>query len=101
VFHDKPNILHYRTTIPTRQKPVSEDMGPGTTFVPGMIFTIEPMLNLGKPWVLVSKADGWTATTRDKELSAQFEHTVGVTKDGCEVFTYSPQGLDKPPYTKA
>lgn len=55
------------------------------------------MINLGKAAVKVLN-DGWTAVTRDKELSAQFEHTVGVTKDGCEVFTYSPKGLHKPPY---
>jgi methionyl aminopeptidase len=55
------------------------------------------MINLGKPHVKIL-ADGWTAVTRDRELSAQFEHTVGVTETGCEVFTYSPKGLDRPPY---
>ena len=59
---------------------------------PGMLFTIEPMINLGKPHVKIL-ADGWTAVTRDRELSAQFEHTVGVTETGCEVFTVSPGGL--------
>jgi methionyl aminopeptidase len=59
--------------------------------------TIEPMINLGKPWVKLL-ADGWTAVTRDKSLSAQFEHSIGITEDGCEIFTLSPKGLDKPPY---
>jgi methionyl aminopeptidase len=85
VFHDKPNILHYG-------KP-----GEGTRLEPGMIFTVEPMINLGKPLVKML-SDGWTAVTRDRSLSAQFEHTVGVTEDGAEVFTYSPAGYDKPPY---
>ncbi len=62
-----------------------------------MLFTIEPMINLGKPAVKLLP-DGWTAVTRDRELSAQFEHTVGVTGTGCEVFTYSPAGLHHPPY---
>jgi methionyl aminopeptidase len=88
VFHDRPNILHYG------------ERGEGVELKPGMLFTIEPMINLGKPAVKVL-ADGWTAVTRDRELSAQFEHTVGVTTDGCEVFTYSPRGLDRPPYSVA
>ncbi len=91
VFHDRPNILHYRVNT------VGEDAGPGVVFAPGMIFTIEPMINLGKALVKILP-DGWTAVTRDRELSAQFEHTVGVTADGCEVFTYSPKGLHKPPF---
>jgi methionyl aminopeptidase len=62
-----------------------------------MLFTIEPMINLGRPHVKVL-SDGWTAVTRDRTLSAQFEHTVGVTQDGVEVFTLSPMGRDKPPY---
>ena len=61
----------------------------------GMIFTIEPMINLGRPHVKVL-SDGWTAVTRDRSLSAQYEHTVGVTDDGCEIFTLSPKGLDRP-----
>jgi methionyl aminopeptidase len=85
VFHDRPNILHYG--VP----------GEGPELKPGMLFTIEPMINLGKSPVKVL-SDGWTAVTRDRELSAQFEHTVGVTDAGCEVFTYSPAGLHKPPY---
>jgi len=63
-----------------------------------MFMTIEPMINLGKPWVKLL-ADGWTAVTRDKSLSAQFEHSIGITEDGCEIFTLSPKGLDKPPYS--
>lgn len=85
VFHDRPNILHYG------------EPGDGVVLEPGMLFTIEPMINLGKPHVKILP-DGWTAVTRDRELSAQFEHTVGVTETGCEVFTISPKGLHKPPY---
>jgi methionyl aminopeptidase len=62
-----------------------------------MFFTIEPMLNLGK-WQVKLLNDGWTAVTRDKSLSAQFEHSIGVLADGVEIFTTSPAGLDKPPY---
>jgi methionyl aminopeptidase len=85
VFHDKPNILHYGSP------------GEGVMLEPGMLFTVEPMINLGKPHVKML-SDGWTAVTRDRSLSAQFEHTVGVTTTGCEVFTYSPKGLHRPPY---
>lgn len=85
VFHDRPNILHYG------------EPGEGVVMEPGMLFTIEPMINLGKPHVKVL-SDGWTAVTRDRELSSQFEHTVGVTETGCEVFTASPRGLNCPPY---
>ena len=85
VFHDRPNILHYGAK------------GEGTVLEPGMFFTIEPMINLGKPHVKVLP-DGWTAVTRDRELSAQFEHTVAVTNTGYEIFTSSPAGLDCPPY---
>jgi methionyl aminopeptidase len=85
VFHDRPNILHYG------------EPGEGARLEPGMLFTIEPMINLGRADVKVLP-DGWTAVTRDRELSAQFEHTVGVTPDGCEVFTFSPAGLNKPPF---
>jgi methionyl aminopeptidase len=86
VFHDRPNILHYG------------EPGEGLPLKPGMLFTIEPMINLGKPHVKIL-SDGWTAVTRDRSLSAQFEHTVGVTETGCEVFTLSPKGLDRPPVT--
>ncbi|MDX1580211.1 MAG: type I methionyl aminopeptidase [Alphaproteobacteria bacterium] len=85
VFHDTPNVLHYG-------QPHS-----GPKLEPGMFFTIEPMLNLGKYDVKVL-SDGWTAVTRDRSLSAQFEHTLAVTEDGYEVFTRSPKGLDKPPF---
>jgi methionyl aminopeptidase len=85
VFHDRPNILHYG------------EPGEGLPLKPGMLFTIEPMINLGKPHVKIL-SDGWTAVTRDRSLSAQFEHTVGVTETGCEVFTVSPRGLHRPPY---
>ena len=87
VFHDRPNILHYG------------EPGEGLPLKPGMLFTIEPMINLGKPHVKIL-SDGWTAVTRDRSLSAQFEHTVGVTEKGVEVFTFSPAGLDKPPYKR-
>lgn len=86
VFHDTPNILHYG------------EPGEGIELRPGMLFTIEPMINLGRPHVKVL-GDGWTAVTRDRSLSAQFEHTVGVTEDGVEIFTLSPAGLHKPPYS--
>ena len=85
VFHDNPNILHYGRR------------GEGVKLEPGMLFTIEPMINLGRPDVKLLK-DGWTAVTRDKSLSAQFEHSIGVREDGVEVFTRSPKGLDRPPY---
>jgi methionyl aminopeptidase len=62
-----------------------------------MLFTIEPMINLGRPQVKIL-SDGWTAVTRDRSLSAQFEHTIGVTEEACEVFTLSPAGLHCPPY---
>jgi methionyl aminopeptidase len=84
VFHDNPNVLHYG------------QRGSGAVLRPGMFFTIEPMVNLGKPGVKLL-SDGWTAVTRDKSLSAQFEHSVGVTETGVEIFTLSPQGVDKPP----
>ena len=69
--------------------------GEGVTLKPGMFFTIEPMINLGKPHVKIL-SDGWTAVTRDRSLSAQFEHTIGVTETGCEIFTLSPKGWDNP-----
>ncbi len=83
LFHDSPNILHYGRA----------DEGPELR--EGMIFTIEPMINLGRPHVKVL-GDGWTAVTRDRSLTAQYEHAVGVTATGCEVFTLSPAGLDRP-----
>jgi methionyl aminopeptidase len=65
-----------------------------------MFFTIEPMINLGK-WQVKLLSDGWTAVTRDRSLSAQFEHSIGVTADGVEIFTTSPKGLHQPPYEPA
>lgn len=88
VFHAEPNILHYGKA------------GTGTVLEEGMFFTIEPMVNAGKYDVIVSQHDGWTATSKDRSLSAQFEHTLGVTKDGFKIFTESPKGLNFPPYDK-
>ncbi len=85
VFHAPPNVLHYGRP------------GTGPVLEEGMFFTIEPMVNLGRPETKVL-ADDWTAVTRDKSLSAQFEHSVGVTSDGAEVFTRSPGGLFHPTY---
>ena len=85
IFHSLPNIVHYG-----RQ-------GYGITLKPGMFFTIEPMINLGGYGVKILN-DGWTAVTRDRSLSAQFEHSVGVTENGVEIFTKSPKGWDCPPY---
>ncbi|MEE4238184.1 MAG: type I methionyl aminopeptidase [Anderseniella sp.] len=85
LFHDMPNILHYGRP------------GEGVELREGMFFTVEPMINLGRPHVKVL-SDGWTAVTRDRSLSAQFEHTIGVTAGGCEIFTLSPAGLHCPPW---
>ena len=85
LFHDAPEVVH------------AARAGTGPELKPGMFFTIEPMINLGKPAVKLL-SDGWTAVTRDKSLSAQFEHSIGITEKGCEVFTLSPMGRDKPPY---
>lgn len=85
VFHDAPNILHYGQA------------GKGLAFREGMIFTVEPMINAGK-WQVKLKPDGWTAVTKDRSVSAQFEHSVGVTSTGVEIFTTSPAGLHKPPH---
>ena len=71
--------------------------GEGVTLCEGMFFTVEPMINLGVHQVKLLK-DGWTAVTKDRSLSAQFDHSIGVTADGYEGFTHSPQGLDHPPY---
>lgn len=85
LFHDSPEVIH------------AARAGTGPELKPGMFFTIEPMINLGKPGVKLLN-DGWTAVTRDKSLSAQFEHSIGITETGCEIFTLSPKGLHKPPY---
>ncbi len=83
LFHDEPNIMHFG--VP----------GTGVELKPGMIFTIEPMINLGRPHVKIL-SDGWTAVTRDRTLSAQAEHSVGITDTGIEIFTASPRGLFNP-----
>jgi len=85
LFHDAPEVVH------------AGRAGTGPELKPGMFFTIEPMINLGKPGVKMLD-DGWTAVTRDRSLSAQFEHSIGITDTGCEIFTLSPKGRDKPPY---
>ncbi len=83
LFHDEPNIMHFG--VP----------GTGVELKPGMIFTIEPMINLGRPHVKIL-SDGWTAVTRDRTLSAQAEHSIGITETGHEIFTASPRGLFNP-----
>jgi methionyl aminopeptidase len=85
VFHDEPSVLHYGKR------------GEGMALKAGMFFTVEPMINAGGFTTKVL-SDGWTAVTRDHSLSAQFEHTVGVTETGVEIFTTSPKGWHKPPY---
>lgn len=85
VFHAPPSVVHYGNP------------GEGMALREGMFFTIEPMINAGKPDTKIL-SDGWTAVTKDKSLSAQFEHSLAVTADGYEIFTESPKGLHKPPY---
>jgi methionyl aminopeptidase len=85
LFHDSPEVVH------------AGRPGTGPELRPGMFFTVEPMINLGRSDTKMLD-DGWTAVTRDRSLSAQFEHSIGITEHGCEVFTKSPAGLDKPPY---
>jgi methionyl aminopeptidase len=84
-FHAPPSVLHYGSPKT------------GTVLKAGMFFTIEPMINAGA-WQIKVLSDGWTAVTRDKSLSAQFEHTIAVTETGYEIFTLSPKGYHKPPY---
>ena len=84
-FHEPPNILHFGSK------------NSGMEIRPGMTFTIEPMINAGKYHVKMLN-DGWTAVTKDKSLSAQFEHTLGITENGYEIFTESAKGYSKPPY---
>ena len=86
IFHEPPNILHYGKK------------GEGIKLEAGMIFTVEPMINEGSYNIRMLN-DGWTAVTKDKSLSAQFEHTIGVTDDGFEIFTASKKNYDKPPYS--
>ena len=85
LFHDAPEVIH------------AARAGTGPVLKPGMFFTIEPMINLGKPHAKLLR-DGWTAVTRDKSLSAQFEHSIGITETGNEIFTRSTKGLHQPPY---
>ena len=85
IFHDIPNILHFGNP------------GQGAVFQEGMFFTVEPMINIGRADVKIL-GDGWTAVTKDRSLSAQFEHSIGVTRNGYEIFTLSPKGYNKPPY---
>ena len=85
VFHEPPNILHYGKK------------NTGMELNPGMTFTIEPMINAGKYDIKILD-DGWTAVTKDKSLSTQFEHTIGITENGYEIFTKSVKGYSKPPY---
>jgi methionyl aminopeptidase len=85
VFHDAPSVLHFGRP------------DEGVVLLEGMFFTIEPMINAGRYETKIL-GDGWTAVTKDRSLSAQFEHSIGVTADGCEIFTASPRGWHKPPY---
>jgi methionyl aminopeptidase len=85
IFHDAPNVVHYGAA------------GDGLELKEGMFFTIEPMINLGT-WQVKLLKDGWTAVTKDRALSAQFEHSIGITAEGVEIFTLSPAGYGKPPY---
>ncbi len=85
VFHAPPNVLHFGRP------------GQGQVLKESMFFTIEPMINAGSHEVKV-REDGWTAVTKDRSLSAQFEHSIGITRDGCEIFTRSPKGLYRPPH---
>lgn len=84
-FHDAPEVIH------------AGRPGTGPELKPGMFFTVEPMVNIGKPACKVLD-DGWTAVTRDRSLSAQFEHSIGIKDGGCEIFTLSPGGFHKPPF---
>ena len=85
VFHDAPNVVHYGRP------------GEGPMLREGMFFTVEPMINLGRYEVKIL-SDGWTAVTKDRSLSAQFEHSIGVTAAGHEIFTLSPAGKHQPPF---
>ncbi|MFA6022275.1 MAG: type I methionyl aminopeptidase [Rhodospirillales bacterium] len=85
IFHEPPNVMHFGSP------------GQGMTLKEGMFFTIEPMVNSGRFETKIL-SDGWTAVTKDKSLSAQFEHSIGVTATGCEIFTASPKGWHQPPY---
>ena len=86
LFHDSPEVVH------------AGRAGTGPELKPGMFFTVEPMINIGRADCKLLD-DGWTAVTRDRSLSAQFEHSIGITENGCEIFTSSPKGFDQPPYS--
>lgn len=86
-FHSAPNVLHYGRA------------GSGPLLEPGMFFTIEPMINLGRPETKIL-ADEWTAVTKDRSLTAQYEHSIGVTEEGCEIFTLSPSNVYAPEFTR-
>jgi methionyl aminopeptidase len=86
VFHDSPNVMHYG------------EPGKGVRLEEGMFITVEPMINAGHYETKLNEKDGWTVTTRDRSLSAQFEHTLAITKDGFEIFTESQLGRNYPPY---
>lgn len=94
VFHEPPNVVHYAEY---QDRFGAMHYAPDIEVQAGMFFTVEPMVNEGKPDAKILK-DGWTAVSRDRSLSAQFEHSIGVTKDGVEIFTKSAKGLDRPPY---
>ena len=86
IFHTSPNVMHFGQP------------DTGLILKTGMFFTIEPMINIGSYHTKLNAQDGWTVTTKDRELSAQFEHTIAVTETGYEIFTLSPKGYSKPPY---
>ncbi|MEK6733960.1 MAG: type I methionyl aminopeptidase [Pseudomonadota bacterium] len=86
IFHTEPSVLHFG------------EKNTGVILESGMFFTVEPMINVGTYQTRLNPSDGWTVTTRDRELSAQFEHTIAVTDTGYEIFTLSPKGYNKPPY---
>jgi methionyl aminopeptidase len=86
IFHDAPNVMHYG------------EPGTGVRLEEGMFITVEPMINVGSYETKLNEKDGWTVTTRDRSLSAQFEHTIAIKSGGCEIFTASPTGLTRPPY---
>ncbi len=103
IFHDAPSVLHYGVSRLRKGRAGSRQGEPAyppeqdLEFAEGMFLTIEPMINAGSPEVFIMP-DGWTAVTRDKKHSAQFEHSLGVTADGVEIFTLSPKGWHQPPY---
>jgi methionyl aminopeptidase len=86
VFHTEPSVMHFG------------EKNTGVVLEPGMFFTVEPMINVGSYHTKLNATDGWTVTTKDRELSAQFEHSIAVTETGYEIFTLSPKGYFKPPY---